>query len=81
MFTGDADKALYDLNLAYLLLAQQLSQQDIEEAAFRFGVERETLRHLSLLTRAQLEHMAESGSLICRLRHEDMPAVEQDKDQ
>jgi flagellar transcriptional activator FlhD len=60
-----------ELNLAYLLLAQRLLQQDYESARFRLGVSTGMADALLTLSATQTIRLAHCGSLICVARFDD----------
>ncbi|WP_454753989.1 flagellar transcriptional regulator FlhD [Cupriavidus necator] len=60
-----------DVNLAYLLLAQQLVRENQLEAMYRLGVGKEIADVLAKLTPAQLVKLAASNMVLCRFRFDD----------
>lgn len=60
-----------ELNLAYLMLAQQMLREDREAAMFRLGVGADIASILERLTPGQLLKMAGSNMLLCRFRFDD----------
>jgi len=60
-----------EVNLAYLLLAQQLIREDKISAMYRLGVDQDVAEIIEKLTTSQLLKMASSNSLICRFRFND----------
>lgn len=64
-------KSIYDINLSYLLLAQQLIYADKATAAFRLGVSSEVVALLAGLTLPQLTELAKSNQLLCQFRFTD----------
>lgn len=60
-----------DLNLAYLMLAQQMLREDREAAMFRLGIGADVADLLAELTPAQLVKMAGRQMLLCRFRFDD----------
>lgn len=67
---------IHDINLSYLLLAQQLIRQDRFAAGFRLGLSENTIDNLKALTLPQLLKLAETNQFICRLRLDDEVAIE-----
>ncbi len=65
---GDRLHKIYELNLAYLLLAQRLIKQDRYAACFTLGINDERIDILQDLTLPQLIHLASMDRLICQLR-------------
>ncbi|WP_333841872.1 flagellar transcriptional regulator FlhD [Pelomicrobium sp.] len=60
-----------ELNLAYLLLAQQMVRQDRGAALYRLGIGEEMADILAALTPGQISKMAGSNLLLCRFRFDD----------
>lgn len=60
-----------DLNLAYLLLAQNLINADRAEALYRLGLTDEAADRIADLTSAQLMKIASSNQVMCRFRFDD----------
>ena len=60
-----------DLNLAYLMLAQQLLREDREAAMFRLGIGSDVAELLDELSPAQLLKVAGAQMLLCRFRFDD----------
>lgn len=60
-----------DANLSYLLLAQQMIQNDKVSAIFRLGVSLEMADLIAGLTPAQILKMAASNMLLCRFRFDE----------
>ncbi len=59
---------IHDINLSYLLLAQQLIREDKFAAGFRLGLTEATIDALKELSLPQLIKLASTNQLICRLR-------------
>ncbi|ATM87334.1 flagellar transcriptional regulator FlhD [Yersinia massiliensis] len=59
---------IHDINLSYLLLAQQLIRDDKFTSGFRLGLEDSTIEMLKDLSLPKLIKLSTSGQLICRLR-------------
>ena len=60
-----------DLNLAYLMLAQQMLREDRESAMYRLGIGADSAALLAEMTPAQLVKMAGGQTLLCRFRFDD----------
>lgn len=66
---ADQTKNINDLNLSYLLLAQQLiNQGDKDAASFRLGLPESLIKVLKDLSISQLIKLASTNQLICQLR-------------
>ncbi|WP_442798702.1 flagellar transcriptional regulator FlhD [Pantoea vagans] len=65
----DQTQNINDLNLSYLLLAQQLiNQGDRDAASFRLGLPEHLINALKDLSVSQLVKLASTNQLICQLR-------------
>lgn len=64
-------QSIHDINLSYLLLAQQLIRQDEMAAAFRLGLNESTIHAIKALSLPKLIKLASTNQLICRLRMDD----------
>lgn len=60
-----------EANLNYLILAQNLIRADREQALFRLGVTEATADIISALSPSQMMKIANSGTLLCRVRSGD----------
>ena len=60
-----------EINLAYLLLAQQMIRDDKVSAMYRLGINQDVSDIIEKLTVSQLLKMASSNSLLCRFRFND----------
>jgi len=60
-----------DLNLAYLMLAQQMLREDRAAAMLRLGIGSDVADLLDEMTPAQLVKMASGQMLLCRFRFDD----------
>ncbi len=60
-----------DINLSYMLLAQQMIKHDKATAVFRLGVSQEIADIMENLTPAQILKLASSGMLVSRFRFDD----------
>lgn len=70
----EVDQELSELNLRYLLLAQRLVRDNLPEAMFRLGVDKELAQILGKLTLTQIIKLAASGTALCNFRF-DRPSV------
>ncbi|MFV0265313.1 MULTISPECIES: flagellar transcriptional regulator FlhD [Kluyvera] len=61
-------QSIHDINLSYLLLAQQLIREDKFAAGFRLGLPEATIDTIKDLSLPQLIKLASTNQLICRLR-------------
>lgn len=62
---------IHEINLSYLLLAQELIKKDKKVAGFRLGVGEDTLDKLAGLSLSELIKLGEINQLICLLRIDD----------
>ncbi len=60
-----------ELNLSYLMLAQQMIRADKEAAVFRLGINMEIAELLEKLSNAQLLKLSSSNMLLARFRFDD----------
>lgn len=60
-----------EVNLSYLMLAQQMIRQDKTMAAFRLGIGQDVADLVGSLSPAQVRKLARSGMLLSRLRFDD----------
>ena len=60
-----------NINLSYLLLAQNMIRQDKTAATFRLGISQEMAEMIDELTPAQVMKLAGSNMLVSRFRFED----------
>lgn len=60
-----------ELNLSYLMLAQQMIRADKEAAIFRLGISIEIADLLASLSNAQLLKLASTNMMLARFRFED----------
>lgn len=67
----DFQAEIRELNLAYLMLAQQMLRSDRETAMFRLGINGEVADLLAGLSAAKLVRMAGSQMLVPRFRFDD----------
>ncbi len=57
-----------EINLGYLLLAQQLVREDKVAAIYRLGISQEIADIVERLSSSQLLKMAATNTLLCRFR-------------
>jgi flagellar transcriptional activator FlhD len=67
----DVYNDIKEINLAYLMLAQNMVRSDKEAAVFRLGLSEEIADILAQLTPGQVLKMASSEMLLCRFRFQD----------
>ena len=60
-----------EINLSYLMLAQQMVRENRAEAMLRLGVSLEVAEVIGTLSAAQLMKLAGSNMLLCRFRFDD----------
>lgn len=71
MKSTDTYNDIKEVNLAYLMLAQNLVRADREAAIFRLGISEEIAGILDRLTPGQVLKMAGSDMLLCSFRFDD----------
>lgn len=71
MSNADVYNEIKELNLAYLMLAQQLIRADRETAQYRLGIGADIAELIERLTPGQVLKMAGSNMLLCRFRFDD----------
>ena len=71
MKSTDTYNDIKEVNLAYLMLAQNLVRADREAAIFRLGISEEIADILDRLTPGQVLKMAGSDMLLCSFRFDD----------
>jgi flagellar transcriptional activator FlhD len=71
MKTTDTYNDIKEVNLAYLMLAQNMVRSDREAAVFRLGISEEIADILETLTPGQVLKMASSDMLLCSFRFDD----------
>jgi flagellar transcriptional activator FlhD len=71
MNTNQLHEEIKEANLSYLLLAQQMINEDLAAATFRLGISQEMAELIARLTPAQLLKMAGSNMLLCRFRFDE----------
>jgi flagellar transcriptional activator FlhD len=67
----DTYNDIKEVNLAYLMLAQNMVRSDRETAVFRLGISEEIADILEALTPGQVLKMASSDMLLCSFRFDD----------
>lgn len=67
----DFQAEIHELNVAYLMLAQQMLRMDRETAMFRLGIGSEIADLMAGLSAAKLVRMASSQMLLPRFRFDD----------
>jgi flagellar transcriptional activator FlhD len=71
MKSTDTYNDIKEVNLAYLMLAQNMVRSDRESAVFRLGISEEIADILETLTPGQVLKMASSDMLLCSFRFDD----------
>lgn len=71
MNPADTYNDIKEVNLAYLMLAQNMVRSDREGAIFRLGISTEIADILERLTPGQVLKMASSDMLVCNFRFDD----------
>jgi flagellar transcriptional activator FlhD len=71
MKSTDTYNDIKEVNLAYLMLAQNMVRSDREAAIFRLGISEEIADILDRLTPGQILKMAGSDMLLCSFRFDD----------
>ena len=67
----DVVSEIRELNLTYLMLAQQMYRDDPEAAVYRLGISDDLADIIASLTAGQLLKMASTNLCLCRLRFDD----------
>ncbi len=75
MKSADMQEEIRELNLAYLMLAQQMVREDREAAMFRLGIAGDVAEMLESLSTAQIARMAGTQMVLCRFRFDDSALV------
>jgi flagellar transcriptional activator FlhD len=65
-----------EVNLTYMMLAQQMLREDKVAAMYRLGISQEVAGIVESLTSGQLLKMVASNMLLCRFRFDDRLIVE-----
>ncbi|WP_374260957.1 flagellar transcriptional regulator FlhD [Zoogloea sp.] len=76
MNTNTMHDEIRELNLAYLMLAQQMLRDDRAAAIYRLGIGEEVADVLENLSSAQVLRMANSNMLLCQFRFNDTMLVD-----
>jgi flagellar transcriptional activator FlhD len=71
MNTPQIQEGIRDINLTYLMLAQQLIKEDNAAAIFRLGISQDLVDVISNLTPPQIIKLAASNMLLCRFRFDE----------
>jgi len=71
MKSTDTYNDIKEVNLAYLMLAQNMVRADREASMFRLGISAEVADVLERLTPGQVLKMASSEMLLCSFRFDD----------
>ena len=71
MDTMQLQEGIRDINLTYLMLAQQMIKQDKSAAIFRLGLNQELVELIGGLTPAQIIKMASCNMLLCSFRFDE----------
>jgi len=71
MNTMQLQEGIRDINLTYLMLAQQMIKKDKPAAIFRLGISQDLVDVLANLSPAQIIKMAASNMLLCRFRFDE----------
>ena len=71
MVTNQMLGEIREINLGYMLLAQQMLREDRAAAMFRLGIDKDVADIMENLTASQLLKMASSNMLLCRFRFDD----------
>ena len=71
MNTMQLQECISEINLTYMMLAQQMIKEDKPAAIFRLGLSQDTVDVIANLTPAQVVKMAASNMLLCRFRFDD----------
>jgi flagellar transcriptional activator FlhD len=71
MHIDQIHEEIRETNLSYMLLAQQMLQNDRVSAIFRLGISEEMADLISGLTTAQILKMAGSNMMLCRFRFDE----------
>ncbi|MDD2720994.1 MAG: flagellar transcriptional regulator FlhD [Gallionella sp.] len=71
MNTMQLQEGIRDINLSYLMLAQQMVKADKVAAVFRLGLSQDLIDVIGGLTPAQILKMASSNMLLCGFRFDE----------
>lgn len=76
MSLNDHLSEIRDVNLSYLMIAQQMIRQDRAEAIFRLGISGEIADLIASLSNAQVLKMAGCNMMLSRFRFNDTSVLE-----
>ncbi len=71
MKNAELNNEIKELNLAYLMLAQQMVRADREGAMFKLGISAEIADLIETLTPGQVLKMASTSMVLCQFRFDD----------
>lgn len=71
MNTMQLQEGIRDINLNYLMLAQQMIKEDKPAAIFRLGLSQDLVDVIGGLTPPQIIKMAMSNMMLCRFRFDE----------
>ncbi len=71
MNTVQLQEGIRDINLTYLMLAQQMAKEDKAAAIFRLGLTQELVDLIGGLTPAQIVKLASCNMLLCSFRFDE----------
>ncbi|MFZ5524654.1 MAG: flagellar transcriptional regulator FlhD [Pseudomonadota bacterium] len=71
MNTMQLQEGIREINLTYLMLAQQMIKKDKPSAIFRLGISKDLVEVVGNLTPSQIIKMAASNMLLCRFRFDE----------
>jgi len=71
MNTMQLQEGIREINLSYLMLAQQMIKKDKPAAIFRLGISQDLVEVVGNLTPTQMIKMAASNMLLCRFRFDN----------
>jgi flagellar transcriptional activator FlhD len=71
MNTMQLQEGIREINLTYLMLAQQMIKEDKSAAIFRLGIGQDLVDIIGKLTPPQIIKMAASNMLLCRFRFDE----------
>jgi flagellar transcriptional activator FlhD len=71
MKANELTTEIKELNLTYLMLAQQMVVADKDMAIFRLGISKDIADILAVLTPSQILKLSNSNMMLCRIRFDD----------
>ncbi|SEK71123.1 flagellar transcriptional regulator FlhD [Nitrosovibrio tenuis] len=71
MKSNELATEIKELNLTYLMLAQQMVMADKDTAIFRLGISKDVADVLEVLTPGQILKLSNSNMMLCRIRFDD----------